>query len=221
MNKLELAKYIDHTALKATVTEDEVLTLCREAKQHQFAAVCVNPYWIPVVHEQLLNSGIDTCTVVGFPLGANPTKVKEFETEWTLDHGADEVDMVVNVGEIKKGQWTFIENEIASLASLVHNRNNILKVIFETCFLSNEEITKLCHICVSAGADFVKTSTGFGTGGATVDHVKLMADTVNGKCKVKASGGIRSLDSASSMINAGADRIGTSSGVAIISEIND
>lgn len=221
MKKQQLVTYIDHTVLKATATKDEVTTLCEEAVQYQFAAVCVNPCWVPLAQELLKESSVNVCTVIGFPLGATSTEVKEFETEWALKQGACEIDMVINVGAAKTGDWQLVEDEIAALARIVHNHNASLKVILETCFLSHDEIAEACRACVRAEADYVKTSTGFGTGGASVEHVALMTETVQGKCKVKASGGIRDSQQAMAMIEAGADRLGTSSGVAILAGFDD
>jgi len=218
MDKIELAKYIDHTVLKPFATKDDILQLCNEAIEHSFAAVCVNPSMVECAALILKGSPVKICTVVGFPLGANTTQTKIYETGLCLEYGANEIDMVINIGEAKAGNWDFVENEILNLAELCHSAKATLKVIFENCFLTDEEIVKACQASVKAGADYVKTSTGFGTGGATLEDVTLMKKSVDGKCKIKAAGGIRDIESAVAMINAGADRIGTSAGIKIVTD---
>ncbi len=217
MQHTDIAKYIDHTLLKQTATKEQIEKLSNEAIKYKFAAVCVNPYWVTLCSKILKNTGVKTCTVVGFPLGAVPTKIKLYETDCCLQNGADEIDMVMNIGEALSGNWDFVSGEIAELAGLVHKNNKILKVIFENCLIGKEDIVKACHASMKAGADFVKTSTGFSTGGATPEDVKLMVNTVEGVCKVKAAGGVRNTEQAIQMIQIGASRIGTSAGVEIVS----
>lgn len=221
MNNLELAKMIDHTILKANATQSDIEKLCDEAKKYNFASVCVNPYWVPLASDLLKNSTVKVCTVIGFPLGATSSESKAYETEIAILQGADEVDMVINVGAMKNNKTDIVENDILSVVNSARktgktqNKNIIVKVILETCYLTKDEIKKACICAKNAGADFVKTSTGFGTGGATIEDVALMKKTVGETMQVKASGGIRDYDTAIKMIEAGASRIGTSSGIAI------
>ena len=221
MNNIELAKMIDHTILKANATQNDIEKLCEEAKKYNFASVCVNPYWVPLTSALLKNSTVKVCTVIGFPLGATSSESKAYETEIAILQGADEVDMVINVGAMKNDKTDIVENDILSVVNSARktgksqNKNIIVKVILETCYLTKDEIKKACICAKNAGADFVKTSTGFGTGGATVEDVALMKKTVGETMQVKASGGIRDYDTAIKMIEAGASRIGTSSGIAI------
>ena len=221
MNNIELAKMIDHTILKANATQNDFEKLCEEAKKYNFASVCVNPYWVPLTSALLKNSTVKVCTVIGFPLGATSSESKAYETEIAILQGADEVDMVINVGAMKNDKTDIVENDILSVVNSARktgksqNKNIIVKVILETCYLTKDEIKKACICAKNAGADFVKTSTGFGTGGATVEDVALMKKTVGETMQVKASGGIRDYDTAIKMIEAGASRIGTSSGIAI------
>jgi len=215
MNKLT-ASHIDHTLLKATATKVQIGKLCEEARKYGFATVCINPYWVPFCSELLKNTTVKVCTVVGFPLGAISIEVKSYETEWCLRNGADEIDMVMNIGEALSGNWEYITREIRTLSEIVHREKCILKVIFENCLLSKENIVDACKCSMKAGADFVKTSTGLSTGGATVKDVKLMLDTVGKVCKVKAAGGIRNAEQAMEMINLGVARIGTSAGMEIV-----
>lgn len=217
---IKLEEYIDHTLLSPAATNRQIVSLCEEAVKFSFVAVCVNPCWIPLASEVLNGSKVKACAVVGFPLGANFAETKFFEAEKCLEYGAKELDMVMNIGKALSGNWDFVENEIMKIAQLAHANSAILKVILENCLLSKEEIVTACKICVEAGADFVKTSTGFSSGGATIEDVKLMYQTVSGRCKVKAAGGIRNSEQALAMIAAGAQRIGTSAGVAIISGKN-
>lgn len=211
---MNLPKYIDHTTLKPNVQKEEVLRLCKEAKEYSFASVCVNEFYTKLVSDELAGTDVLTCTVVGFPLGASTSAVKAFETEKAVEMGADEIDMVINVGALKDGDCQYVENDIKAVVSAANGKT--VKVILETCLLTKEEIAKACELSVLAGAHFVKTSTGFSTGGATIEDVKLMKKTVDGKAKVKASGGIRDYDTAMAMIEAGADRIGASAGIAIV-----
>ncbi|WP_028973054.1 deoxyribose-phosphate aldolase [Spirochaeta cellobiosiphila] len=217
MDVKELVSYFDHTILKATATKTDVVKLCEEAKEYDFASVCVNPAWVSLCSKTLKGTNVKVCTVIGFPLGANHSDVKAFETKQAIKEGAQEVDMVINVGALLEGNDNLVLKDIQSVVTAANG--TLVKVILETCYLNNEQIVKACELSVQAGADFVKTSTGFGTGGATKEHVALMASTVKGKAKVKASGGIRTLEDTLTMINNGADRIGASAGVAIIKEM--
>ena len=222
MNNLELAKMIDHTILKANATQSDIEKLCDEAKKYNFASVCVNPYWVPLASDLLKNSTVKVCTVIGFPLGATSSESKASETEIAILQGADEVDMVINVGAMKNNKTDIVENDILAVVNSARktgkaqNKNIIVKVILETCYLTKDEIKNACLSAKNAGADFVKTSTGFGTGGATVEDVALMKETVGSSMEVKASGGIRDYETAIKMINAGATRLGTSSGISIV-----
>ena len=211
---MNLAKYIDHTILKPNAQKEQVLKLCEEAKEHGFASVCVNEYYTAAVAESLKGTDVMTCTVIGFPLGASDSKVKAFETARAAEVGADEIDMVINVGALKDGDYDYVQADIKAVVDAAGGKT--VKVILETCLLTKEEIVKACKLSVAAGAHFVKTSTGFSTGGATVEDVKLMKDTVGDKAKVKASGGVRDYETAMAMINAGAERIGASAGIAIV-----
>ena len=211
----DLAKMIDHTLLKPEATKDEILKLCEEAKTHDFFSVCVNPYWVKLASEALKGSSVKVCTVIGFPLGATSTAAKVFETNHAIEEGAGEVDMVINVGELKSGHLDAVEADIAAVVQASSQRA-LVKVILETSLLTDDEIIKASECANKAGADFVKTSTGFSTGGATVEAVRLMRQTVGPEMGVKASGGIRDYAAAKAMIDAGASRIGASSGIKII-----
>ena len=210
---MELSKYIDHTLLKAYAKENDIFYLCEEAKEYNFKSVCVNPCFVKYAKEQLKDSDVLVCTVIGFPLGANTTKVKVFEAVDAINNGADEIDMVINISKVKDQDFDYIYNEIKEIKEAV--KNHTLKVIIETCYLTEEEIKKVSQIVKDAKADFVKTSTGFGTGGATVDNIKLIKETV-GDFGIKASGGIKTKEDFEKMIEAGATRIGTSSGKNLI-----
>ncbi len=210
------AEYIDHTLLRPAATADEIRRLCAEAREYSFAAVCVNPSRVELASAELEGSSVKVCAVTGFPLGATTTQIKSVEALYCVENGASEVDMVMNIGEAKDGNWKLVESDIAKVARTVHENGGILKVILENCFLEREEIVRACRASVSAGADFVKTSTGFGGAGAKIEDVRLMAGTVGERCLVKAAGGIRTLQDALDMIDSGAARLGTSSGVAII-----
>ena len=204
------SKYIDHTLLKAVATEDQILKLCEEAVQYDFKSVCVNPTWVSLAKEVLHKTDVLVCTVIGFPLGANTIDVKAYETVKAISDGADEVDMVINIGRAKMGDFDYIEREVKAV---VDAANGVLvKVIIETCYLTDEEKVEVCKRCMAAGADFVKTSTGFGTGGANLHDVELMYNTVNPVCLVKASGGVRTKEDFDAMKKVGAMRIGTSNG---------
>ena len=220
-NFSNLAKMIDHTILKANATESDIEKLCQEAKQYEFASVCVNPYWVSFASNLLKDTTVKVCTVIGFPLGATSSESKASETEIAILQGADEVDMVINVGAIKDNKIDIVKNDILSVVNSARktgqslNKKIIVKVIIETCYLTKDEIILACNCVKNAGADFVKTSTGFGTSGATTEDVALMKQTVGETMQVKASGGIRDYETAIKMIEAGASRIGTSSGVTI------
>ena len=222
MNNAELAKMIDHTILKANATQSDIEKLCEEAKEYNCASVCVNPYWVPLASNLLKNSTVKVCTVIGFPLGATSSESKASETEIAILQGADEVDMVINVGAMKNNQTDIVEKDILAVVNSARktgktqNKNITVKVILETCYLTKDEIKNACICAKNAGADFVKTSTGFGTGGATVEDVSLMKETVGSSMEVKASGGVRDYETAIKMIEAGATRLGTSSGIAIV-----
>jgi deoxyribose-phosphate aldolase len=216
MTKLELAKMIDHTLLKPDATAEQISKLCAEAVEHQFCSVCVNSGRAALAKELLEDSDVKLCVVVGFPLGCSVTKAAEAEAMANL--GADEIDMVLDVGRAKDGDWNAVEADIAQVRAACPGKT--LKVILETCLLTKEEIVKACQAAKNAGADFVKTSTGFSTGGAKVEDVALMKQSAGG-LKVKASGGIHSYEEAKAMIDAGADRIGASAGIAIVAGLED
>ncbi|WP_212692941.1 deoxyribose-phosphate aldolase [Vallitalea guaymasensis] len=214
---MNLSKYIDHTILKPNASEEDVKRICDEAEKYNFASVCINPSYVKYVAESLKETDVMTCTVIGFPLGATPKEVKAFETVNAIENGADEVDMVINIGYLKSKKYKEVEEDIEAVVNAAKGKAHV-KVIIETCLLTDDEKIKACELSVKAGADFVKTSTGFSTGGATLEDVRLMKETVGDKAKVKASGGVRDYETAVAMIEAGADRIGTSSGVAFVSE---
>ena len=208
------SKYIDHTLLKATATREQIANLCAEANKYDFKSVCVNPYWVSFAHELLGGSDVLVCTVIGFPLGANTKDVKAYETTRAIADGADEVDMVINVGEAKAHNWNYVYEDIKAVVDAANGVTT--KVIIETCYFTDEEKVEACQLAKLAGADFVKTSTGFSTGGATIEDIELMREAVGPIMGVKASGGARTLEAAQAFIKAGATRIGTSSGVAIM-----
>lgn len=214
----EVASMIDHTLLKPEATPDQIAQLCYEARKHGFAAVCVNPTHVRLCAQLLKGTAVQVCTVVGFPLGATPPEVKAFEAQQALDDGATEVDMVINIGALKAGDHALVERDIATVARTAHAGGAQLKVIIEAALLSDEEKVTACRLAKSAGADYVKTSTGFGPGGATVHDVELMRRTVGAGMGIKAAGGIRSYDDARALIAAGATRIGASAGVRILKE---
>ena len=211
----ELASYIDHTLLKPDATRAQLEQLCAEAAEHQFSTVCVNGSRVEVAYSLLEDCDVQVCTVVGFPLGAMDADAKRYETEVAVDLGASEIDMVMNVGRFKDGEHDYIVREIRDVVEAADDR--VVKVILETCLLTNDEIAKACKLVTQAQAHFVKTSTGFGNAGATLEHVRLMRETVGQFAGVKAAGGVRNADDARAMIEAGATRIGTSNGVAIVS----
>ena len=214
MTTQQLAKMIDHTLLRADATRNELTKLTEEAKQYQFASVCVNPGWVSYAAEQLKGTGVDICTVIGFPLGASTSETKAFETKDAIAKGATEVDMVINIGALKDGKDDVVEQDIRAVVEAA--AGTLVKVIIETCLLTDDEKVRACQAAVRAGADFVKTSTGFSTGGATPEDIALMRRTVGPDVGVKASGGVRSLEDMQKMIEAGATRIGASSGVKIM-----
>lgn len=213
-------KYFDHTILKADATEAQVAKICEEALENDFASVCVNQYYTKFVAERLAGSDVKVCTVVGFPLGMSDTRVKAFETKAAIEDGAEEIDMVINVGALKDGKYDYVLNDIRTLKE-VCGKEIVLKVILETCLLTDEEVVKASELSKEAGADFVKTSTGFSTAGAKTHHVALMRKTVGDDMGVKASGGIHNAEEAQSMIDAGASRLGTSATLAIIGKSSD
>ena len=211
----ELASYIDHTLLKPDATRAQLEQLCAEAAEHQFSTVCVNGSRVELAYSLLNESDVQVCTVVGFPLGAMDADAKRYETEVAVDLGASEIDMVMNVGRFKDGEHDYIVREIRDVVEAADDR--VVKVILETCLLTNDEIAQACKLVTQAQAHFVKTSTGFGNAGATLEHVRLMRETVGQFAGVKAAGGVRNANDAQAMIEAGATRIGTSNGVAIVS----
>ena len=210
---------IDHTLLKPDATQRDIVRLCAEARQWNFASVCINPCWVRLAVEELSGAPVRVCTVIGFPLGANETGAKIAEAELALAGGAKELDTVQNIGALRSGDNHLVQKEITDLAGIAHASGAILKVILETCLLTNEEKEKACRLAADAKADFVKTSTGFSTGGATVEDVALMRHVVGEEVGVKASGGVRTLAALRDMVRAGANRIGTSSGVGILQEL--
>jgi deoxyribose-phosphate aldolase len=214
-NNKQIASYIDHTLLKPEATMEDVRKICDEAKKHKFCSVCVNPSYVKFVADQLKGSGVKACCVVAFPLGAQPPITKELETTHAIQDGAEEIDMVINIGAIKNKDWQLVERDVEAVVKAARGKA-LVKVILETCLLNDEEKVKACEICKLAGADFVKTSTGFSSGGATVEDVALMRATVGPNMGVKASGGVRTYEDAVAMINAGANRLGTSGGIKII-----
>lgn len=216
--KTEIAHLIDHTLLKPEATVQQIAQLCHEALLYNFASVCINPAHVKLAAQLLQNSEVKVCTVVGFPLGATSTEAKVFETLQALNDGATEIDMVINIGALKGGDDALVERDIAAVVKTVHQHGALCKVIIETALLTNDEKIRACQLAKQAGADFVKTSTGFSSGGATIEDVALMRQTVGPQVGVKASGGIRTLAEAQRMISAGATRLGVSAGVKIIQE---
>ncbi len=217
MNSQDLARLIDHTLLKPDAKFAEVETLCEEARRHGFASVCVNPFWVTAAATALQGSPVKVCTVIGFPLGANRTETKLAEANLALTQGAHELDMVLNIGALKTGIEQVVANDIRAIADAAHSGGAILKVILETCLLTDAEKELACRIAVDSGADFVKTSTGFAKSGATAEDIALMRRMVGPELGVKASGGIRTYEDALRMVAAGATRIGASASVAIVS----
>lgn len=213
---MKINKYFDHTLLAANASKEEILKLCEEAKEYDFMSVCVNPYYIGIAKEALKGSDVKVCTVIGFPLGQMTTDAKIFEASDAVKKGADEVDMVINVAALKDKEYDYVKNEIHAIKTACNGK--LLKVILECCYLSKDEIAIASRLAKEAGADFVKTSTGFGKGGATPEDVKIMRDTVGENMGVKAAGGIHSLDDFNAMVKSGANRIGCSHSIAIIKE---
>lgn len=211
---MELNRMIDHTLLKANATRAQIEKLCDEALEYNFASVCVNTCWVPLAHEKLAGSEVNTCCVVGFPLGAMLTEAKAAETRLAVEAGADEVDMVINIGWLLDGEYDAVRDDIAAVVKAADGK--CVKVIIEACLLTDEQKVKACELSVEAGATFVKTSTGFSTGGATVADVALMRKAVGDRCLVKAAGGIHTADEARAMVEAGADRLGCSAGIQIM-----
>ena len=211
---MKLSKYIDHTILKPQATSEDIIRLCAEAKQYDFMSVCVNPANVALAKKELAGSDVKVCTVIGFPLGANTTATKVFETKDAINNGAEEIDMVINIAKAKEHNFLFVEEEIHAIKEACGK--TLLKVILETCLLTDEEIKECSLASKRAGADYVKTSTGFSTGGATVHAVKLMRETVGNDLGVKASGGVHNKEEAEAMVKAGATRIGASAGVQIV-----
>lgn len=214
---MDLAKYIDHTLLKPEATAEQIDLLCDEAREYKFASVCINPTWVKRAATNLRGTAVVTCTVIGFPLGANTTAIKAMEARRALREGAREIDMVLNVGALKSGEYEQVKEDIAQVAEAAHEVGGLCKVILETALLTDEEKVIASSLAKEAKADFVKTSTGFGSGGATVYDVALMRETVGPEMGVKASGGVRTLEDVEDMIAAGASRIGASAGVQIVS----
>lgn len=213
-----LNEYIDHTLLKPEASSGEIIQLCQEAKEYGFYSVCVNSSYVPLAVAQLKGSGVKVAAVVGFPLGAMSTQAKAYETDWVCEQGALEVDMVLNIGALIEGRTQEVKDDIGVVCQFAHEYDAKVKVILETCLLSQEQIVLACQLAGEAGADFVKTSTGFSKGGATLEVVALMKKTVGDSMMIKASGGIRDYKTAKSMIEAGADRLGASSSVSIMKE---
>ena len=211
---MSVNSYIDHTLLKADANKEQILSLIDEAKKYEFASVCVNPTWVKMAAELLKDSSVKVCTVIGFPLGATTSAVKAFEAKDAIANGADEVDMVINIGALKSRNLKLVEDDIKAVVEA--SGRKLVKVIIETCLLTDEEKVEACQLAKLADADFVKTSTGFSIGGATIEDIELMREAVGPTMGVKASGGARTLEAAQAFIKAGATRIGTSSGVAIM-----
>ena len=211
---MSLENYIDHTLLKPSATTENIIQLCDEAKKYNFFAVCVNGSFVKLAKRELINSNVKIAAVVGFPLGATAISIKVLETKTYINDGADEIDMVINIGMLKSKDFKYVENEIIAVKNELGDR--VLKVIIETCYLTDEEKKVICEIAMNAGADFVKTSTGFGTNGATIADVKLIKEVLKGQLSIKASGGISDKETALSYISLGVTRIGTSSGIKIV-----
>ena len=219
MNDIKINKLIDHTVLKAFATSKDIEKLCLEAIKYDFASVCVNPCFVSLAYQMLKDTDVKVCTVIGFPLGANTTNVKVLETKDAIKNGATEIDMVINVSKAKEHDYDYIYEEMKEIVEA--SKPNIVKAILETCYLTQEEIASLCKVATKAGVTFVKTSTGFGSGGAKAEDVAIMKANISENMSVKASGGIRTYQSLQEMVKAGATRIGTSNGVTIIEEANN
>ena len=214
---MNYAKLIDHTLLKADAKKEDIIKLCKEAKDYGFKTVCIQPSYVSLAKEELKDSDVEICTVIGFPLGQNTTSVKVFEAINAINNGADEIDMVINISKLKDHDNEYVTNEIKAIKKAINN--HVLKVIIETCLLTDEEKERACKCVIDAKAEFVKTSTGFSIHGATVEDVKLLKDCVKDKALVKAAGGVRSKDDLIKMVEAGASRIGTSSGTKLVDSI--
>ncbi len=214
---MNYANYIDHTLLKADAVEKDIKKLCKEAKEYEFFSVCINPCFVKYAKKCLKGSNVKVCTVIGFPLGANNTKVKLLEAKKAISEGADEIDVVFNISKFKDKKYNYVGKELAKIVDLC-NKKALVKVIIETCYLTKEEILRACQLVYECGVDFVKTSTGYGTSGANVEDVRMMKEVCKDKLKIKASGGIKTLAQVQEFILAGADRIGTSSGINIVKE---
>lgn len=215
---MKIERYIDHTKLNPDAIKDDIVKLCNEAKEYNFKSVCVNPQYVKLCKELLKNTETEVCTVIGFPLGANTMEIKVKEAEQAIEDGASEIDMVINISKLKDKDYDYVLDEIKQIVDLA-GENIIVKVIIETCLLEDFEKEKAAQLIMEAGADFVKTSTGFSKSGADVNDIKLLKKVVGDKIKIKASGGIRNFETAKEMIDAGADRIGASSGIKIVKEI--
>lgn len=213
---MEINKYIDHTVLKATTTPKDIEKLCNEAKEYKFYSVCVNGCYVSLCKKLLVNTDVKVAAVIGFPLGAMSTEAKVYETKKCIEDGANEIDMVINVGMLKAKEYDYVREEIRQIKEAIGT--NVLKVIIETCYLTDDEKVKACELAVEAKADFVKTSTGFGTNGATFEDVALMKKNVGNRAKVKASGGVKTYETAAKYIELGAERLGTSSGIQIMNK---
>jgi len=211
---MNINKYIDHTNLKAFATKKDIEKLCDEAIKYNFASVCVNPYYVSLANELLIRSNVKVCTVIGFPLGQNTKEVKVYEAKTAIENGADEIDMVINIAALKDKYYDYVKDEIKQIKDTA--KDKILKVIIETCYLTNEEITIMTNICNELGVDFIKTSTGFGIDGANIEDIKLINKHKNDKLQIKASGGIKTQNEAIEFINNGVTRIGTSNGIKIM-----
>ena len=213
---MELNQYIDHTYLKPFATAGDIVRRCNEAKQYRFASVCVNPCNVPLVAKELAGSGVKVCSVVGFPFGTHTTAIKLAEAAEAIENGADEIDMVINVGRLLEGDQEYVQAEVAALCELCHNRGKLLKVIIETCYLNEEQIAAMCRIVEDTGADFIKTSTGYGTRGASQEDIRLFRKYLKKPANIKASGGIRTAADAKAYIALGCSRLGTSNGREIV-----
>lgn len=213
---MELNKYIDHTLLKPTASEKDIIKICNEAKEYHFASVCVNPCNVSLVSNELKGSDVKTCSVISFPFGASSTEVKVEEAKKAIEAGAEEIDMVINVGKLLEGDLEYTQNEVSAITKVCHEKNVLLKVIVETCYLEEKNIADICAIIEKAGADFIKTSTGYGPRGASVEDIKLFKKYLKKDTKIKASGGVRTREDSETYIGLGCSRIGASSGIAIV-----
>lgn len=214
---MELNKYIDHTLLKPTASEKDIIKICNEAKEYHFASVCVNPCNVSLVRKELKGSDVKVCSVISFPFGASSTEVKVEEAKKAIEAGAEEIDMVINIGKLLEGDLEYTQNEVSAITKACHEKNVLLKVIVETCYLEEKNIADICAIIEKAEADFIKTSTGYGSRGASVEDIKLFKKYLKKDTKIKASGGIRTRADADTYIGLGCTRIGTSGGIAIVS----